>query len=621
MDALTVSSDGFPVVDRRGWEALAESGLRGRSLASLTTTTADGIEIAPVYAADADRPTGLPGAGDRTRGSSAAGRTATGWDVRALVVDAGVAAANATVLDELARGSTSVLLDVGAIGIGSLDDLDAVLDGVYLEMTTVALLGGPDGVAAAGWLLDLWERRGTPTDQRSGLLGLDPIGVAARHGGAPDPDGRVLADDVLALVGRSRGLPGVRAFTIDGTVYSDAGASDARELGWATSVGVAVLRALVDHGLTVDEALDQVAFTWSADADQFRTICRLRAARRLWARVAGASGAAEDRRGQVQHAMGSAVDLSTRDPWGNLLRGTVAAFAAGVGGADAVTVRPFDSGLGRPDAFGRRTARNTQLLLLEESALAAVVDPAGGSWYVEDLTDRLAEVAWDRFRDVEAAGGPAAALASGLFGDQAGACWTARRNRLATRAEAVTGVSEFPHLDEECPVRPVAPAAPAGPLPLRRRSAPFEALRDAADAASAPPVVRLVPLGELADHNVRTTFATNLYGVAGIRALTGPDGGSSVAVVCGSDASYASGGVAAVAALRDGGVARIHLAARAGALDDGLVSALRDAGVDEFVHAGMDVVDLLERTLADLSAEPSGSAPAADGDRVGEATA
>ncbi len=612
MDARTVLNDGFPAVDRSEWEALAEAGLRDRTLASLTTTTVDGIEIAPVYAGDLcaggtggrdGETVGLPGTGDRTRGSRAAGQTATGWDVRALVGDYGVAAANDTVLDELARGSTSVLLDVGAIGIDSLDDLDAVLDGVHLEMATVALLPGPDGATVAGWLLDLWERRSTPSGDRSGLLGLDPIGVAARHGGTSMTAGDSLLDNAaLDLVDRSRDLPGVRAFSLDGTVYADAGASDARELGWTTAVGVAVLRALVNHGLTVDEALDQIAFTWSADADQFRTICRLRAARRIWARVAEASGATDQHWGQVQHASGSTVDITRRDPWSNLLRGTVAAFAAGVGGADSVTVLPFDSALGRPDEFGRRTARSTQLLLLEESALASVVDPAGGSWYVEDLTRRMAEVAWERFRDIEAVGGANAALTSGLMEAEAAACWTARRARLVTRVEVVTGVSEFPDLEEIPVERPAAMPASTGPLPLRRRSEPFEALRDAADAFAEVPTMRLVTMGSLVDYNARSTFATNLYAVAGIRALPGADGGSSVAVVCGSDDSYVRDGVAVVTGLRDEGVTRVHLAAHPGALDDDTVTALRDAGVDQFVHAGVNVVDLLERTLADLSA-------------------
>ncbi len=597
-------ADGFDVLTRADWEELAAAGLRGRSLASLTTTTADGIELVPVHGSDthdsSGDPAGLPGTGDRTRGSRAAGNLDGGWDVRALVADDGPAAANATVLDELLRGSTSVLLDPQAIGIGTADDLARTLDGVHLEMTTVALLPGPTTPAVTGWLLDRWEADGVAPADRRGVLGLDPIGVAARHGGTPS------WDEALALVDRCGDLPGVRPVVVDATPYADAGATDARQLGWATATGVEALRALVDHGLTVDEALDQVSFTLSADVDQFATIARLRAARRLWARVAEASGADEARFGQVQHALAAASDVSARDPWTNLLRGTVAAFAAGLGGADAITVRPFDAGLGRSDEFGRRTARNTHLLLLEESSLAAVVDPAGGSWYVEHLTDRLAEVAWTHLQSVEADGGMAASLASGRIGAEAEACWADRAGRLATRVEAVTGVSEFPDVDEERPSRPAGPAGPTGPLPLRRRSAAFEALRDAGEAAAG--TVGVLALGPLAEHTARTTFAANLYAIAGLRttSVDAPAGDvpagdvPAVVVVCGSDERYAADGVAAVAALRAAGARAIHLAGRASVLGDEVADALREAGVDEFVHARSDVVDLLARTLAGL---------------------
>lgn len=608
MDVGEFSSERFAVPDRAEWEMLAEDGLRGRTLASLVSFTADGIEIAPVYAGDqvdvSGDPSGLPGLGDRTRGSLAAGGSSTGWDVRALVNDKGVEDANATVLDELACGSTSLLLDVEAIGVASVDHLDAVLAEVHLEMVTVALLGSPTGVEAAGWLLDLWERRETPVGSRSGLLGLDPVGVKARYGSGTSPTSEHFSNELLSVLDRSRGLPGVRAFSLDGTVFADAGASDARELGWTTANGVSVLRALVDHGLSIDDALNQIAFTWSADIDQFGTICRLRAARRLWARVAEASGATPKCWGQVQHAMGSAVDLTQRDPWGNLLRGTVAAFGGGVGGANAVTVRPFDSAIGRSDAFSRRTARNTQLLLLEESSLATVVDPAGGSWFVEDLTSRMAETAWERFREIEVAGGVAAALASGLLAGEAEICWKARQVSLASRTEAITGVSEFPNLDEEPLERSAAPAPAAGPLPLRRRSAIFETLRDTADAATGidAPVVRLVLVGAFADHNARSTFAVNLYAVAGILAVSDFKNrvSSPVAVVCGSDSDYLVEGVATVTSLRAEGVTRIHLVANVESLSVDLVHALKDAGVDDFVHAHTDLVDLLGRTLVDL---------------------
>jgi len=573
---------GFEPATRDDWADLAESTLRGRTLESLATVTDDGIRIEPLYANDGriDR-AGLPGASPHTRGSTAAGSTEAGWDIRALVLDEGTDAANATVLDELERGSTSVLLDRAAIGIASADDLAAVLDGVHLEMAPVALLPGPDAATAASWLVDLWGRRGTPATDRSGALGLDPIGVAARHGG--DPDLSTLAPAVASVAD----APGVHAISVDAGVWADAGADEAWELACSLATGVAYLRALENHGVSIDDALGALTFTYSADADQFRTIAKFRAARRLWDRVAGACGS--DVRAQHQTAVTSAAMLTRRDPWVNLLRSAVAAFSAGIGGASAVTVRSFDSAIGRPDEFGRRTARSTQLLLIEESGLARVVDPAGGSWFVEDLTEQLAEAAWERFRSIEADGGMVSALASGRIAAEVDAIRGARAARLATRAGAITGVTEFPDIDEVPLVRATGPAPAEGPLRLQRLAGPFEALRDAGESVG--PVVRLVPLGPLAEHSARTTFAANLFAVAGIR--TTGEAGSPVAVLCGSDQRYAAEAVEVALALKAEGVAHVLLAGRPGDNE----AALREAGIDEFVHARSDILEVLGRTL------------------------
>ncbi len=574
---------GFEPATRDDWADLAGLSLRGRTLESLTTVTDDDIRIEPLYGDDGlvDR-AGLPGASPHTRGSAVAGNTEAGWDVRALVLDAGTAAANATVLDELERGSTSVLVDRAAIGIGSAADLAAVLDGVFLEMAPVALVPGPDAATAAGWLVELWEQLGTPVADRSGALGVDPIGVAARHGG--DPDLSTLAPAVASVAD----APGVHAITVDATVWADAGASEAWELACSLATGVAYLRALEDDGISIDDALGALTFTYSADADQFRTVARFRAARRLWDRVAGSCGS--DVRAQHQTAVTSDAMLARRDPWVNLMRGAVAAFSAGIGGASSVTVRPFDSAIGRPDEFGRRTARNTQLLLTEESGLARVVDPAGGSWFVEELTERLAGAAWERFRWIEADGGMLAALSSGRIADEVGATRTARAARLATRTDGLTGVSEFPDLDESGLDRLPGPApAGGGPFPLHRLAEPFEALRDAGEAAD--PVVRLVSLGPLAEHSERTTFAANLLAVAGIR--TTVEAGSPVAVICGTDDRCAAEAVDVARELRVDGVAHVLLVGRPGDRE----SDWRDAGVDEFVHARSDVLDVLGRML------------------------
>jgi methylmalonyl-CoA mutase len=323
----------------------------------------------------------------------------------------------------------------------------------------------------------------------------------------------------------------VRALTVDALPYHDAGASTAQELGLSMGTAVAYLRELTAFGLTVDQAAGQLEFRYAASADQFLTIAKLRAARRLWSRVAEACGIGPAGAAQRQHAVTSMVMMTERDPWVNMLRTTVACLGAGVGGADAITVLPFDSALGLPDDFARRIARNTQAILLDESNLARVIDPAGGSWYVEQLTDQLARAAWDWFQQVERAGGQQAALRSGLVATRIAQNWAKRSANLARRREAITGVSEFPNLGEQPVVREPAPPRPGGGLPWVRRSEAFEALRSRSDAilaaTGARPRVELVTLGATAVHTARSAFAANLFRGGGIETVLSEAAGGS----------------------------------------------------------------------------------------------
>jgi methylmalonyl-CoA mutase len=273
-----------------------------------------------------------------------------------------------------------------------------------------------------------------------------------------------------------------------------------------------------------------------------------------------------------------------------MLRTTLACLAAGVGGAESVTVLPFDHALGLPDAFARRIARNTSTILLEESHLARVIDPAGGSWYVERLTDELAHAAWSFFQELERAGGQAAALASGLVGERLAATWQDRSRKLARRREPITGVSEFPNLAERPVEREPAPAAPAGGLPRVRRDEAYEALRARSDAHLAAtgsrPTVHLAALGPAAAHTARLSFASNLFQAGGIEPVEDPSG-ATVACLCSSDALYEEQAEAAARDLRSAGVQRVFLAGRPGTY----------AGVDDYVFAGCDAVAVLSSVL------------------------
>jgi methylmalonyl-CoA mutase len=601
---------GFPAVTRDEWRDLVAGVLRkaGREdlpepvEEALRRPVAPGVSVAPLYTAEdaADLPTavGVPGLPPFVRGSRAGaygaaggpdGDVPGGWDVRQRHAHPDVAVTREAIAADLENGVTSLWLVVGD-GAVPADRLGDVLADVYLDLAPVSVSGG---AAAAEAFLDLVADRDDLAP--GGSLGLDPLGVHAASGQAQDLSGLA---DVARRAARHRDL---RTVVVDGTVFADAGASAVEELGCSLAAGVAYLRALTDAGLGVDEAIAQLEFRYSASADQFTTIAALRAARRLWDRVGEVSGASPEVRGQRQHAVTSSVMTTRRDPWVNMLRTTVACFAAGVGGADSVTVQPFDAALGLPDPFARRIARNTQSLLVEEGHLARVLDPAGGSWYVESLTDELARAAWDWFTEIERAGGLAAALDSGLVRDRIATAWDARATRLATRADAITGVSEFPNLTEKLPERqPAADLHPGGGLPRVRAAQEYEALRDAADAAGGRPTVYLATIGPIARHTARAAFAGNLFQAGGLATPAG-DGagdlaaaGTTVACICGTDKDYAEHAAGLAAALKDAGATSVWLAGKPDLAVD---------GVDGYVYAGCDALDVLRAVHAQLGLE------------------
>ncbi|WP_436773423.1 methylmalonyl-CoA mutase family protein [Yinghuangia sp. YIM S09857] len=611
----------FPQPTREQWQGLVAGVLRKSRVIGaddapdnpedlLATTTYDGIRLAPLYTADDASPgSGVPGLPSYVRGSRAAGGSVDGWDVRQLHNDPDPARTAEAVLADLENGVSSVFLETGAPGSGALDPaaLPAVLAGVLLDLAPVALDPGPDFVPAADALLAVFRDRGVAPAEVRGNLGADPVTAHARTGTAPGP-GRDLAAAAGLAVRAHAEFPHLQAIAVDGQPYHEAGASEGQELGAATAAGVAYLRALTEAGLDVDTALGLVEFRFAATADQFLTIAKLRAARRIWARVAQASGASPAAGAQKQHAVTSWSMATRRDPWVNMLRTTVAAFAAGVGGADAVTVRPFDAALGLPDAFARRIARNTQSLLLEESHLAQVIDPAGGSWYVEKLTDELAHAAWAFFQDIERAGGIAAALDSGLVAERVAEVRAAREKAVATRKDPLTGVSEFPDLTEDAVIREPGPALPGGGLPRVRYAEGFEALRDRSDdiylATDARPVVFLATLGPVAQHTARAQFARNLFAAGGVDAVEAgatetadevveayrAAGSPPVACLASSDKIYESRAADTVARLHEAGAEQVLLA--------GAAKKWAETNADGYVYVGCDALAVLNQAYS-----------------------
>ncbi|RNL78564.1 methylmalonyl-CoA mutase family protein [Nocardioides marmorisolisilvae] len=585
-DAPTVALATGREHTREDWEKLAAGVLRksGRIAEGdadalvwdkLTRRTLDGIAITPL---------GTPAlVGNLTT----AGRPdrAGEWDVRGYFADPDATLTANDVQTDLDNGVTSVWLEVGAGGVAT-DDLAAALKGVLLDVAPV-ILDSDDPVAAAS----AFAAVASGTTLADGTnLGADPLGARLR---GADVD----VDSVVAQVAATAGELGCRALVVDGTAVHDLGASDVQELGWSLAVGAAYLRALVAAGHSVEAAAALIEFRYAATDEQFPTIAKLRAARRGWDRVLELSGVEGDRR-QRQHAVTSRPMMTKYDPWVNMLRTCVAAFSAGVGGADALTVLPFDAHLGLPDAFSRRIARNTSALLIHESHLAKVSDPAGGAYAIEKLTDDLAVAGWAELGTLEAAGGAAAAIADGSLQARIDEVVTERELQIALRKRPLTGLSEFPNLDETLPER--RPYA-AGARAVRSWGHDFEALRD-----NPAGTVFLATMGTVAAHTARATFASNLLAAGGIAtvnpgrnddvaavvaAYQGPDGRQPVVCLTGADKAYAEWGADLVAALREAGARWIILA---GKPVDGVET-------DDSCAMGVNTLDFLNRTREKLA--------------------
>lgn len=604
---------------------MADAVLKGADFdKTLVSKSPDGIRIAPIY--------------PKAEGGGVPGRAAHApWRVTQRMDQPDPAAANEQALADLAGGADSLVLlyegAAGARGFGvaahGIEDLERAFRGVMLDLIEIRLETAPfEGPAAAAQWIALSERQGLDPTTLSVDFGLDPIGDTARAGSAPAP-WPVLAGRIAETTRRLREAgfkgPTVR---VDTRIYHEAGASEGQELAAALATGVAYLRALDDAGHDLEAAREVLTFLVVADADQFLTIAKVRALRQLWSSVEEACGLPP--RSLHLQAETAWRMVTRRDPWINLLRGTLAAFSAGIGGADAVTVLPFTIALGLPDAFARRLARNTQAILIEESNLWRVADPAAGSGALEALTGDLVTTGWRLFQEIEREGGIAASLAAGRLQERIAATRKARHHAVATRRQPITGTSEFPDLHElpvtvlaPCP-RPHAPQdeQPAGSrsmlLPSLRDAEPFEELRDRSDAILAATGVRprmfLATLGPLSAFSARAAFARNLFEAGGIEAvaLEGADtpealaqafasSGARLACLCSSDAIYAEQGPAAAAALKQAGVALLHLAGRPG----DLVEPFRAAGVDGYIHIGTNLLITLNAAYEILERGPS----------------
>jgi methylmalonyl-CoA mutase len=600
----------FPDWTEADWRRVAEAALRGKGLESLASRSADGVHIDPLY---------MPAEGMQPRGREGP------WRVIARLDHPDASEANANALDDLSGGADGLQVvfagATGAYGFGlrrhDSGMLHKAFDGVRFDAGSCFELDlGREGPSEAQGFAALIERSGVRARDCAVSFGLDPFAAAGFGPFPPDWKAHVRPYIEAALDLKGKGFMGP-LLVADARHVHAAGGTERQELAFALGAALGLIRALCEAGLSLDEARTRFAFRLAADAEEILTLSKFRALRLMWERIEEACGLAP-RKAQVQAETAWRM-MTVRDQYVNVLRGATAAFSAGLGGADSVCVLPHSLAIGLPDNLARRLARNGQLILLRESSLGFVADPAAGAGAFEALTKALCDKGWSLLQEIEAKGGLPTALASGAFQSQVAESAAALKRDVARIKSAITGVSAHPdlaeaeaHLATGAPPPKWPPVAHGGLVAIRLAE-PFEVLRDRSDVfarkAGARPKAYIVALGPEPAHRRRVAYIREWLETGGIEpiyegeAATPEDAirsfeasGAMIACLCGDDAAYAARGEAFARMVKPG-VKTVILAGRPGEAED----ELRAAGVDDFVFAGGDAVaglDTLYRRLA-----------------------
>jgi methylmalonyl-CoA mutase len=464
----------FPKIDHATWVALVETEIKDAPFAKrMTSHLYEGIEIAPLFTEDsfptAGDPSGFPGDTPFARGGAPLGNTLTGWDIRQEQAHPDPATANAQILADLEEGVTSIDLRLDGAGMLGLDaddpmaasltgregvslscgaDLDRLLAGVKLGIAGIHFDPGGAFLPLAAAYVAAARRSGVEPGDLLGGFNADPLRVLMRDGALPMPLDTALAQMADLAGWTLQHAPKMRAVEVCTTPYHDAGASAVADVAFAIATGTDYLRVLTESGLAIDDAARQISFSMGLGCRFYLATAKIRAVRRLWADVVAACGGGTEAQRMVLRVSTGRRVLTTRDQTLNILRNTVACYAGAIGVADVITTTPFDAPTGLPTEDARRNARNTHHILREECHLAHVVDPAGGSWYIEWYTDAIARTAWAMFQQVEAQGGMLRAAQSGWVAAQIKPTEAAREKDIGTRKVEVVGIGEHATLTE-----------------------------------------------------------------------------------------------------------------------------------------------------------------------------
>lgn len=601
----------FPPVTTAEWKAKVEADLKGAPFdKKLVWRTNEGFNLQPMYRsediADLATTNSLPGEYPYLRGT----RTDNDWLIRQEIEAADASEANKVALDAVSKGVTSLGFHISE---PTVETLRVMLDGIDLKKIEVNFGCCLKKALPLVEALAAYAKEQGVENELRGSVDFNPFKKPLRKGVAMEPAN--VSAMAVALIAAAKTLPGLKVLAVDSVMLANAGAYIFQELGYALAWGASWMTLLTEAGVKADEAAARIRFNMGVSSNFFMELAKFRAARMMWAQIVAQYGADKDACKMNAHAATSRYNQTLYDAHVNLLRSQTEAMSAALAGVDSITVTPFDVPYKTPDEFSERIARNQQHLLKEESHLDKVVDPAGGSYYVETLTVSLAKEAWKLFLDTEEKGGFLACCNDGEVAKTVRESSEKRHTDVARRKEILLGTNQYPNVNEMAAEKIVTlngslPCGchhtdnaceenPAG-LPSKRAASDFEALRLATEAASNRPKVFMLTIGNLAMRLARAQFSTNFFGCAGYEIIDnlgfktveeGVDAalakGADIVVLCSSDDEYAELAPAAFKYLD--GRAEFVVAGAPACMDD-----LKAVGINEFVHVRCSVLDTLK---------------------------
>ncbi|MCH6267986.1 methylmalonyl-CoA mutase family protein [Neobacillus citreus] len=602
-----IRNQSFPVKTIDDWKEQAEKSLKGKKIELLQSTTYENIVLKPLYTEqDEQQVPDYPGGSDFRRGIAPLGYVTDEWKVAQKISYRTPEELKQKLQEALEKGQTAISFEVSKTN--SFPDLLAGLEKKY-----------PFAINARWELNDMLKNlAGQYSDGTilTGYIGNDPVSLFAEVGAIQEELLKERTSQILQADGK---FPDLRTVLVDTTPYHNGGANAVQELGIAAATGVYYLQELLDNGMNIEKALSKMIFQFSIGSNFFMELSKLRAARVLWKRIAELYGAEAEARGMQIAATTSSFTKTNFDSHVNILRSANEAFAAVLGGAQYLHVEPFNELTG-PTSFSERIARNIQLILKEEAHLQKVVDPAGGSWYVETLTNQLAENAWGFFKEIEAAGGILEALKSNWLQQQIAAVYEKKNLDIQIRKQSIVGTNVYAKLDEAVPsqkqlMKIAAATKDFEAIPQHRLAEPYEELRFKAnqlqETTGAAPSVGMLCLGELKQHKPRLDFMKGFLAAGGIHpAESKPvhtiedarqfiiDLKTNFVCICGTNEQYEQIGHEMLTALKSEFPNLIFLLA--GLPEKELQAQWYEEGLKRFIHVKSNCCETIDEILSDM---------------------